>query len=68
MKRYLIALGVFAYALAGVATFGHTFNRMTCEFEISCTDFKVAGSLLAGMVWPLTVSVLLQERAADANS
>jgi hypothetical protein len=59
--RIGVVILVAAYLGGFVFTFGKMFNRVECLSEISCPDYKIAGSLMAAMFWPLTLSAIAQE-------
>lgn len=63
MKRAL-PIALILYALGGICMFGTMYHRTSCfEFEKgSCPETKAAGALLSSIVWPLSLSVIIQEQ------
>lgn len=52
------------YILGSIYTFGYMFNRIECsEWRSStgCADSKASGALVSAILWPLTLSVILQK-------
>lgn len=52
------------YILGSIWMFGTIYHRTSCfEFEKnSCPETKAAGALISAIVWPLSLSVIIQEQ------
>lgn len=70
MKVALIALAL-GYAAGAIWTFGYVWNRTECEEDrvlfISCGEQKAAPALISMILWPLAISVILQEREVGSK-
>lgn len=63
MKR-IVPMAAILYAIGGIWMFGTIYHRTSCfSFEgNSCPDTKAASALISAIVWPLSLSVILQEQ------
>ena len=62
--RRIIPIAIVLYALGAIAMFGTVYHRTSCfRYEgSSCPSTKATGALISAMFWPLSLSVIIQER------
>lgn len=61
----LPAIFAIAYGICAVAMFGVVWHRTECKATDSinlCTETRVIGSFLGAMLWPFSLSVIVQEQ------
>lgn len=62
--RLAIPIALTFYAIGAVVMFGTMYHRTSCfSYEGNhCPDTKASGALIAAIVWPLSLSAILQEQ------